>query len=103
MATATYDALRWHVYEKTDDPEIRRRRSGIIDTILAGLPEKRAELEEEGVLQEARAALRKVLARRKLTLGAGDEARIDACTDRDTLERWFDQAFDAASVAEALR
>ena len=50
-----------------------------------------------------RGALRRVLARRKLTLSAEDEARIDACADLATLERWLDQAVDAPTAAEALK
>ena len=51
----------------------------------------------------ARSALRHVLARRKLTLSAEDEARVDATMDLATIERWLDQAIDAASAAQALR
>jgi hypothetical protein len=56
----------------------------------------------EGRLVGARSALRRVLAARKLTPGRADEARIDACTDVATLERWIDAAATATSVAEAL-
>jgi hypothetical protein len=52
--------------------------------------------------EEARSALRRVLARRKLTLSPEDEARVDATTDLATIERWHDQAIDAATAAEAL-
>jgi len=58
---------------------------------------------EEGSLREARSALRRVLAKRKLGLSAADEARIDTCADLATLERWLEQAIDASSAAEALR
>jgi len=44
-----------------------------------------------------------VLARRKLPLTAEEEARIDACTNLPTLERWLDQAVEAKSAAEALQ
>ena len=47
---------------------------------------------------EARSALRRVLARRKLALNAEEEARIDACTDLTTLERWHDQAVESQSA-----
>jgi hypothetical protein len=50
-----------------------------------------------------RSALRRVLKLRNLLLGAEDEAKIDTCTDLDTLQRWHDQAVVAGSVAEALR
>jgi hypothetical protein len=43
-----------------------------------------------------------VLARRQLTLTKHDDARIDACTDLATLERWLDRAITAVSVSDAL-
>jgi len=55
-----------------------------------------------GRLAEARSELRRVLARRKLALSADDEARIEGATDLADLERWLDQAVDAASAAAAL-
>jgi hypothetical protein len=57
---------------------------------------------DQGRLSGARAALRRVLARRQLAPSKGDEARIDACTDLATLDRWLDQAITAASVSDAL-
>jgi hypothetical protein len=58
---------------------------------------------ERGRLEEERATLRRVLALRKLGLKADGEARIDACTDLATLQRWHDQAVLAASADEALQ
>jgi hypothetical protein len=53
-------------------------------------------------VEEERATLRRVLALRKLGLKAEGEARIDACADLATLQRWHDQAVLAASADEAL-
>jgi hypothetical protein len=50
-----------------------------------------------------RRMLRRVLVLRKLALNADGEARIDACTDLATLQRWLDQAVLAASADEALQ
>ncbi|HSN98890.1 MAG TPA: hypothetical protein VLS89_11415 [Candidatus Nanopelagicales bacterium] len=58
---------------------------------------------EQGRLAEARAALRRVLVRRGLELGAGDQARIEGCRDVGTLNQWLDQALTAVSIDEALR
>jgi Putative restriction endonuclease len=57
---------------------------------------------DEGSFDAARAALRRVLSRRKLALTPALEARIDTCTDRATLDRWLDAAIDATSAAAAL-
>jgi hypothetical protein len=43
-----------------------------------------------------------VLAGRQLPPSKDDDARIDACTDLATLERWLDRAITAASVSDVL-
>jgi hypothetical protein len=58
---------------------------------------------ERGRLEEERATLRRVLALRKLGLTADGEARINACMDLATLQRWLDQAVLAATADEALQ
>ncbi len=63
----------------------------------------RKEGHQEGKLEQARAALRRVLARRGLTLGPEDDARIEGCWNLATLERWLDRAITAASASEALQ
>jgi hypothetical protein len=57
---------------------------------------------EQGKLNQARAALRQVLAARQLDVGTDQETRIDGCTELETLERWHWQAITAATTAEAL-
>jgi hypothetical protein len=73
------------------------------DSLEAVHEEGREEGRQEGRVVEARAALRRVLARRKLALTPADEARIEACGDLRRLEAWHDQAIDAPSAADALR
>ncbi len=52
---------------------------------------------------ELRRAIKELLASRKLSVGAEEEARISNCKDRATLESWLDAAADAPSAQEALR
>lgn len=59
--------------------------------------------EDKGRLDEARTALRSVLAQRKLAVSRDDMARIDACTDTALLRRWLNQAIVAESAGEALQ
>ena len=103
---------------RTDDPEIRARQKHVARVLLDMDPELREEVRNEahedglkqglekgvdqGQLLGTRAALRRVLARRQLPLSTEDEARIEACADLATLERWLDQAIVASSAAEAL-
>jgi hypothetical protein len=104
---------------RTDDPEIRARQKHVARVLLDMDPELREEVNrpalekglekgrkqglKQGRLQEARAALRGVLATRELSLSAEDEARIEACADLATLHRWHTQAIVASSAAKALR
>lgn len=57
---------------------------------------------DRGRIMEARAALRRVLERRKLPLSSEDIARIEACNHRETLERWLEAAIDASTVAHVF-
>ncbi|UQA58165.1 hypothetical protein E8A73_044085 [Polyangium aurulentum] len=94
-------------FPPTDDPEVQERRDWVLRWLLKGDSEPKQELIEQGVekglIVGARAALRRVLARRQLSLSPADEARIDTCEDPSTLERWLDQAITATSAAEALQ
>jgi hypothetical protein len=94
-----------------DDPQIEARRQRILDFLLETSPQKKQQLIDkalsegrlEGRLTEARAALRRVLAGRQLTPSKDDDARIDACIDLATLERWLDRAITATNVSDVLR
>jgi hypothetical protein len=99
MSTATYREMTHYVATKTDDPTIRERQLGLLRALMEANPEVGQELKKE----EARANLRRVLAHRKLVANPDDEARIDACADLATIERWHEQALDATSAGEALR
>lgn len=89
-----------------DDPVIEARRQHILKVLLEQDPKMRQQLrqegQQEGRLTEARAALRRLLAGRQLTPSQDDNARIDACSDLATLERWFDRAINATSVSDVL-
>ncbi|WP_437670456.1 hypothetical protein [Sorangium sp. So ce131] len=97
-------------FGRSGDPEIEARRQWILRTLLADSPEFKEqffkeEIEkgiEQGQLAEARAGLRRVLARRGLALSTELEAQIDACSDLVTLHRWHDRAVIAPSAEDAL-
>ena len=105
MSMPTQEELLWR-FGKAEDPEIEARRQRILDFLLETSPQKkqllRQEGQQEGQLTEARASLRLVLAHRQLTPSQDDDARIDACTDLATLERWLGRAITAASVSDVL-
>ena len=106
MSTLAREDLLWR-FGKTDDPEVDARQQEILAVLLEANPRTRQQLIDEGRLEgrlaEARAALRRVLLHRQLTPSTDEDARIEACTDLATLERWNEQAFTAASVSDALK
>jgi len=102
MSTPTHEELLWR-FGKAEDPVIEARRQRLLDFLLETSPQKQQQLIDKGQLTEARAALRRVLAGRQLTPSKDDDARIDACTDRATLECWLDRAITASSVSDVLR
>lgn len=65
--------------------------------------EGRVEGRMEGEVLGGRRLLRRVLAARQLVPSRAETARIDACDDFSTIERWIEQAMTAQSVAEALQ
>ena len=106
MSMLTHEELLWR-FGKAEDPVIEARRQRLLDFLLETSPLKKQQLIDtglaEGRLTEARAALRRVLAGRQLTPSQDDDARIDACTDLATLERWHDRAITAARVSDVLQ
>jgi hypothetical protein len=114
MSMPTHEELLWR-FGPVEDPEIEARRQHILDFLLETSPQKKQQLIDkglsegrqegqlEGQLTATRASLRRVLARRQLTPSKDDDARIDACTDLTTLERWLDRAITTASVSDVLR
>ncbi|WP_441286612.1 hypothetical protein ACSRUE_30310 [Sorangium sp. KYC3313] len=110
MSATTREELLWR-FGKAEDPEVEARRQRILEVLLEASPQVQERLIEKGIekgigkgrLAEARAALRRVLARRQLALSPLDDARIEACVELATLERWHDQAITATSVSEALQ
>jgi len=102
MSTPAREELLWR-FGKAEDPEVEARRQHILKVLLEASPETQQELRLEGRLAEARAALRRVLVQRQLTPSKDQEARIEACTDLATLERWHDRAVTAVSVSDALQ
>lgn len=96
------------------DPALREQREWLMRELMKDDPELHDRVVkpevDAAVRQErdvtareaARRALRRVLTLRGLALTSNQDARIDAQTDIDVLNRWHDQAVTAASAEEAL-
>ena len=56
----------------------------------------------EGEIKGTRGALLRIVARAGITLSAEERARVDACTDLATLERWVDNVLGAKTAADVL-
>jgi hypothetical protein len=106
MSMLTQEDLLWR-FGPVEDPVIEARRQRILDFLLETSPQKKQQLQQEGQqegrLTATRASLRRVLAGRQLTPSKDDDARIDACTDLATLERWLDRAINATSISDVLK
>ncbi|WP_437510170.1 hypothetical protein [Sorangium sp. So ce1099] len=110
-------------FARSDDPEVCRRQRHILKVLLEEFPDVQQQLLEQGIekgreqgiekgrekgieagrLVEARALLCRLLVRRQLAPSADELARIEACGDLVTLERWLDQSLTAETAADALR
>ena len=76
----------------------RRGYESLEDALAKGREQGR----KEG-LSSLRATLRRIFAYRNIALSPDDSARIDACHDPATLERWSAEALSASSAEDALR
>jgi hypothetical protein len=103
MSTTVREELLRSFESLDKDPEVKKRDFQILQALLKAFPTEQERLKQEGQLTQARDALRRVLVRRRFVLTPGDDARIEACAELGTLERWLDQAVTAASAGEALR
>jgi hypothetical protein len=102
MSTLAREDLLWR-FGKAEDPEVEARRQRILEVLLEASPQTQQRIFDNGQLVAAGNALREVLAERQLSPSADEAARIEACTDLATLQRWLRQSVTAASVADALQ
>lgn len=95
--TTTFSAEEWEAYERAKIAEQDARGA-----LSVARQEGRQEGHRSGVADGKRAVLLRLIARRGLTLTEEERTRIMACTDEETLDRWFDNTLVASSAAEAL-
>ena len=104
-STATFTPAEWDAYDRAKMAEQDAR--GAI-TVARAEGEREGEIrgklegERTGEIRGKRSALLRVLARVGLVPAGDDLARIEACTDPATLDRWLENAVGATSLADVL-
>ena len=94
--TATFTPEEWEAYERAKMAEQDAR---------GALAVAHQEGVEEGEIERAqgkRETLLRLLARAGIALTEDDRARIQACTDAATLDRWVDNVLGAKTAADVL-
>jgi hypothetical protein len=93
----TYERVRDEIRQVLEIAAARwaeGRQSGLAEGHKSGLA--------EGILEGKRDTLLRVLARAGVALTEDDRARIAACADTATLDRWMDNAFGAKTIADVF-
>lgn len=94
---ASFTATEWEEYERAKMAEQDERGA-----ISLARQEALKEGHKEGHKEGKRDALLRLLARRGIPLAEDDRARIAACGDLSTLDRWFDQALVASQAVDVF-
>jgi predicted transposase/invertase (TIGR01784 family) len=90
---ASFSAIEIEAYHKVLDEIQQARDYG---------EEKEAKGHASGVLDGKRAAVIRLVTRLNVELSDGDRARIAACNDAATLDRWFDNALGAKTAKDVF-
>lgn len=88
-------------------PALRRflrslKAQGVVEGKAQGVVEGKAQGVVEGKAEGLQQALIAIFTARSLPLATRDQARIAACTEAATLERWIARAVSATSAREVL-
>jgi predicted transposase/invertase (TIGR01784 family) len=95
--TATFSPEEWEAYERAKMAEQDARGA-----LAVARQEGVEEGHKSGVVEGKRDALLRLLARRGLVLTEDERATISACGDITTLDRWFDNALAAKTMADVF-
>jgi len=98
---ATFTQTELDAYRKVFD-EIQQVRDLAEAKWVEGKAEGLAEGEAKGEVKAKRETLHRLLLRAGLAVTDDDRARIQACTDPATLDRWLDNVLGAGSTADVL-
>jgi hypothetical protein len=90
--------------EKATFPPFAQRLidRGKLEGLREGKLEGEIEGEIKGKLEGTRGVLLRLVARAGIAFSEDDRARVHACTDLATLDRWIDNIRDAKTAADVL-
>jgi flagellar biosynthesis/type III secretory pathway protein FliH len=111
--SATFSAEEWEAYERAKMAEQDARGALVVarqegaeeghkSGLAAGLAAGHKSGLAAGLAEGKRAALLRLIARAGLVLTQEEHGRIAACADLATLDRWFDNALAAKTVADVF-
>jgi len=98
---AKFTAAELEAYQKVRD-EIRQVLEIAEARFAEGESKGKAEGKIEGKIEAKRETLLRLLGRARIALTDTERARIEACMDAETLDRWIDNVFEAKTAAEVL-
>lgn len=90
-----------NTYERVRD-EIRQVIEIAAERWAQGHTKGKVEGLAEGEIKGKRDALVRLLSRTGIVLPEADRARLQACTDTATLDRWIDNVFGAKTAADVF-
>ena len=99
--TATFSPEEWELYERAKMAE-QDARGALAAAHQEGIEEGHKAGLAEGELKARRDTLLRLLMRAKIALTEDDRARIQACADAATLDRWVENVLGAKTAAEVL-
>jgi predicted transposase/invertase (TIGR01784 family) len=97
----SFSSAEWEAYERAKMAE-QDARGALAVAHQEGHKTGLAEGHRTGLVEGKRGALLRLLARRGLAFTEDASARIAACADTATLDRWFDNALTASTVADVF-
>jgi hypothetical protein len=99
--TATFSPEEWEAYERAKMAE-QDARGALAVARQEGAEQGHKSGLAEGLATGKREALLRLLTRAGLVFTQEERARIAACADLATLDRWFDNALAAKTVADVF-
>jgi predicted transposase/invertase (TIGR01784 family) len=99
--TASFSSAEWEAYERAKMAE-QDARGALAVAHQEGHKSGLAEGHKSGFAEGKQDALLRLLVRTGLALTEDARARIAACTDIATLDRWFDNALTAKSLSDVF-